>query len=289
MQDGSADDTGGYRSSKSDVDAFEELWRLHSEEIGRSLGRILINEADVLDCLQDAFLAWHCITNKQEIENKRAYLFRMAINRATQMNRTRVQRGEVSLTSILEEEMPIATPLEQVEEGERIQQVKDAMTQLPQQLADILILKVYRRLSYDDIAQSLGLTKDQVHHRLQEARARLRELLMPEEALAQHAGDDDVIVFDKIQALPPHAQMTYLDELSAKQREFMGYRLSGLSQTDAARKMSIRPSTANGHQKRALVTARGFLAKQPVTTSPAIPLVSDGEEADSPSNKEAAM
>jgi RNA polymerase sigma factor (sigma-70 family) len=63
--------------------------------------------------------------------------------------------------------------------SERWQRVADAVTALPEPERDALILHVWEGLSYEDVADALGIPVGTVRSRLHRARRRLRELTVP--------------------------------------------------------------------------------------------------------------
>jgi RNA polymerase sigma-70 factor, ECF subfamily len=75
------------------------------------------------------------------------------------------------------------------------EQVRQAIQQLPLEFREIIILREYEELSYQEIAAVLNCPPGTVMSRLARARSRLREFLQPEflgQAVSRVPGEDDV-------------------------------------------------------------------------------------------------
>lgn len=85
-----------------------------------------------------------------------------------------------------------ARPQERCEQDERLQRVNLAMDRLDPAKRAVLVLRAYEGLSYEDIAQHLGVPVGTVMSRLNRA----RRALMDEMKQDLHAVDDEPLVFD---------------------------------------------------------------------------------------------
>ena len=65
----------------------------------------------------------------------------------------------------------------------KVEQVRDAIQQLPQEFREIIILREYDELSYQEIAEVLGCPAGTVMSRLARARSRLRNILSEQQAI----------------------------------------------------------------------------------------------------------
>ncbi len=70
-------------------------------------------------------------------------------------------------------------PLQEVEQKERIQHVREALARLPEEQRAVVILHRYQGLSYQEIAETLGISLAAVESRLHRAKLKLANLLAP--------------------------------------------------------------------------------------------------------------
>jgi RNA polymerase sigma-70 factor (ECF subfamily) len=83
--------------------------------------------------------------------------------------------------SVVEDELPdrSETPMEGMIDNEMTQQVRKAISRLPDHFRAALVLCEYENLSYVDIAKSLGASVPQVKTWIHRARRQLEEMLRP--------------------------------------------------------------------------------------------------------------
>lgn len=130
------------------------------------------NQEDAQDVVQDAFLQYY--TCKKEFENEqhiRAWLIRIVINKAKNMNRTFWRRNKLSLEDYMET-LTFETP-----ESETL---FETVMGLPEKYRIIIHLFYYEDYSVHEIADILNISESNVKIRLMRARALLKEVLMEE-------------------------------------------------------------------------------------------------------------
>jgi len=132
---------------------FDVLVDAHAGEIYAYLWRMLQNEQDAEDCLQDGFLKAYLAYDRLDgPANYRAWLYRIAGNTA----RTRL-RGRLRTGILLSVEPPDSSlPIEQqVENKFQLEAVMNAIEALPYKQRESLILRKYQDLSYEEIGTIL--------------------------------------------------------------------------------------------------------------------------------------
>lgn len=164
---------------------FDSLVGAHSAEIFAYLWRMVRDEADAEDCLQEAFLrAYRAYGRLDGRAHHRAWLYRIATNVAlTHLKR----RGrEAGRTTPLLPELPDADPspdeVENPLQGAALQRetlaaVTEAVERLPAQQRAALILRKYHDLSYAEIAETLQCSKEAARANVYQALKRLRKEL----------------------------------------------------------------------------------------------------------------
>jgi RNA polymerase sigma-70 factor, ECF subfamily len=166
-----------------DCRAFGDLVRLHRVGVVNVVYRMCGDAALAEDAAQECFVrAWsHLYQFRSTPDAEHAFrnwLYRIATNCALNLLRQE-QRGP--LLGVQGAELPLADPQPgpegRVEESERARVVQRAVLALPEASRVVLILREYEALSYQEIAQVLGIPIGTVMSRLNYARCRLRERL----------------------------------------------------------------------------------------------------------------
>jgi RNA polymerase sigma-70 factor (ECF subfamily) len=186
------------RMQAGDAGAFEACVRAH---IGRLLAvarRILNNDEDARDAVQDAFLsAFKEIGRFAGRSRLGTWLHRIVVNAALCRLRSRQRHPERSIEDLLphfgDDEHQIeppapwkATPETVLRQQESCALVQRCIGQLTEIYRTVLLLRDIEGLDTDEAAQSLGTTPRVVKTRLHRARQALRALLDP------HFRGDDI-------------------------------------------------------------------------------------------------
>jgi RNA polymerase sigma-70 factor, ECF subfamily len=172
-----------------DPDAFETLVRLHAPRLLAVSRRMLDNEEDARDAVQDAFVsAFRSIDRFQGHSKISTWLHRIVVNMALMRLRTRRRKPEESLDPLLpvfteegHHAQPFAAweePVDRLAEREETRRlVRDAIVGLPEQYREVLVLRDIQELDTNETARELGITPNAVKIRLHRARQALRTKL----------------------------------------------------------------------------------------------------------------
>jgi len=132
---------------------FQVLVEAHAGEIYAYLWRMLQNEQDAEDCLQDAFLkAFLAYDRLDGPANHRAWLYRIAGNTARTRLRARLRTGVLLLEDLPNSEPPVE---QQALNQLQLDEVRVAIETLPYKQRESLILRNYQDLSYEEIGTIL--------------------------------------------------------------------------------------------------------------------------------------
>ena len=134
--------------------------------------QICKNREDAEDVVQDTFLQYH--TNKKEYESEehiRAWLLRVAINKAKNVNLTFWRRNKQPLEDYIED-----LTFETKEAGNLF----EAVLALPEKYRVVIHLFYYEDYSVKEIAGVLKVSESNVKVRLSRGRMMLREALKEE-------------------------------------------------------------------------------------------------------------
>lgn len=157
--------------------AFEELFRRHYEELFFYTCRYLWRREDAEEVVQDVFV--HLWEKRREIQissSVKAYLYAAVRNRAINHLKSRWAR-EVPLP--LEAAAQLADKTAEQESGQQplMSLLQQGIASLPEQCRIIFQLSRQAGLTYDEIAEELGISKETVKSQVKIALRKLRDFL----------------------------------------------------------------------------------------------------------------
>jgi RNA polymerase sigma-70 factor (ECF subfamily) len=174
-----------------DDDAFEVCVRTYYTRLLVVARRILRNEEDAQDAVQEAFLsAFKQIGHFKGLSRLGTWLHRITVNAALGRLRGLQRHPEKSLEDLLphfgegEHQLgpPVpwkATPPTVLEQQESCELVRRCINQLPEGYRTVLLLRDIEELDTEETALALGTSPGVVKTRLHRARQALRSLLDP--------------------------------------------------------------------------------------------------------------
>ncbi len=180
-----------------DAAAYEDFVRRYGTALLVVARRILGNEEDARDALQDAFLsAFKQIDRFDGRARLGTWLHRIVVNAALMRLRQRRRHPERSIDALLphftDDEHQIDPPArwpdsaeEQAQRGELLALVRQKIDHLPEDYRTVLLLRDIEELDTEDTARLLGTSRGVVKTRLHRARQALRTLLDPHVRKAQ--------------------------------------------------------------------------------------------------------
>jgi RNA polymerase sigma-70 factor (ECF subfamily) len=167
-------------------DSMDELFKRYRSVAYRVAHRLLGNEADALDAVQEAFVkALVHLPSFQGRSSFKTWLLRVVSNAALDLGRRRGRRETLSLYAAGPKAKEEYEPLTHPEPGARLQRqdlrrkLQEALAHLPAAQRQTFVLHAEAELSYREVAETLGISIGTVMSRLYYARQRLRVLLEP--------------------------------------------------------------------------------------------------------------
>ena len=131
------------------------------------------------------------VENKEPIRNWPALLKRLAVARA--LERLRQRRREANRRETLPEgggaDASAADPVQAAEADELAEHLREALSELDARQSEVFCLSCLEGLSYQQIAEQVGVTLNHVGVLLNRARTHLRELLQAHSPTAQNASE----------------------------------------------------------------------------------------------------
>jgi RNA polymerase sigma-70 factor, ECF subfamily len=168
---------GAAISADEFVRAFNEV----RAELVSTLFYLLGNHEDAQDAAQDAFIkCWRTRESLAEVRNLRAWIFRVALNTAKDLQRSAWRRRSRPLTSATPHgETTEVSPPQALEEKEDLERLQTALLELRDEEQAIFLLRQNGDLSYEEIAElrrcPVGTVKTQMRSALQKLRRVLQE------------------------------------------------------------------------------------------------------------------
>ena len=161
------------------VIAFNEL----RDELVSTLVYMLGNRDDALETVQEAFLkCWRARDSLGEVQNLRAWIFRVGVNTARDVQRSawsrRVQslNGDEHMISAREE-----TPGNAMDDHEALDRLRSAIGRLRQDEKEVFLLRQNGNLTYEQIAEIRSQPVGTVKTQMRSALSKLRKVLNPSE------------------------------------------------------------------------------------------------------------
>ena len=154
--------------------SLEELIGLHQKSLYAAAFNICRNADDANDAVQDTFIQYY--TSKKQFhdqEHLKAWLLRVAINRAKDISRSFWRKNKISI-----EDCSGEIPFESQEEHDLFEEVM----KLPGKYREVIHLYYYEDLSVKEIARILRITEGSVKMRLSRGRNSLRNVFKEEES-----------------------------------------------------------------------------------------------------------
>ena len=180
-------------AASGDEGAFEALVRPHLGMLFRVIDRILGNEAESQDALQDALLTiLRELPGFQGASKFSTWAYRICVNQALMARRKRVRRREDAIEDLMprfaddghHKEVDLllewsedAEALMKVEREELKARVRSGLDRLSDDQRAVFVLRDLEGWDTDEISQHLGITRELVRQRVHRARLALRAML----------------------------------------------------------------------------------------------------------------
>jgi RNA polymerase sigma-70 factor (ECF subfamily) len=170
------------RYAAGDREALEELFRRHRSVAYRVAYRLLGNDADALDAVQDGFIkALTHLPGFQGRSSFKTWLLRVMSNAALDFGRQRRRRETLSLDGVVDSEgdtpHTFFDPALGLERADLRQLLNQALATLSEAQRRTFVLHADGELSYREVAEVMDISIGTVMSRLFYARQKLRAFL----------------------------------------------------------------------------------------------------------------
>jgi len=162
------------RAAGGDLQAFEALVRRYQLPIFRLCLGILGNRSDAEDAAQDTFFtAWRALGRFRADARFSTWLYRLATNRCLKQ----LSRRPVPSVELTERPGSHGQPEAEYEARQRLEATAAAVARLSPERRVPLILREVEGLSYNEIAEVLGVSMTAVKSRINRARGEVARTL----------------------------------------------------------------------------------------------------------------
>ena len=186
-----SDETLAARAAAGDARAFEEIVTRYQRRVFGLVCRLIGDDTDAADVLQDTFLQVHKHLGSFRGDAKfGTWLYRVATNAALMHRRSRGRRPVESLDDYLPRfdvggvhaatpaELQVAGHADELIDRRRLaEKAREALARLPDAYRDPFVLRDLEELSTAEVAEVLGLQPAAVRQRVHRARLMLRGYL----------------------------------------------------------------------------------------------------------------
>lgn len=195
------DDALVARAKTGEFASFEELVGRHEERVYRLAMRLVRNETDAQEVVQETLLsAWRNLPRFEGKSQFGSWVYRIAANAALMLLRSRRRHPQVSFDEVGEQALEEAPPEqasgfgagvdwsrrpdEQLQSSELRRHIQAAVDALPDSTRTVFLLRDVDGLSTEETAEALDITVPTVKTRLHRARLALRRTIS--EYFARH-------------------------------------------------------------------------------------------------------
>jgi RNA polymerase sigma-70 factor (ECF subfamily) len=140
---------------------FKEIVRRYDQRLYNAMLSYLGEREEALDVTQEAFLAaFRAYSKFRGQSDPFTWLYRIAVNIAKRRYQRRRRREELRLhhapVAAGEQEVDLQTPETQLLEQEKARLLREAISQLPEDQREAIVMAYIDHMSYEDIARLQG-------------------------------------------------------------------------------------------------------------------------------------
>jgi RNA polymerase sigma-70 factor, ECF subfamily len=160
-----------------DILAFDQVYELYSHKLFSFIFKILKNEAEVDDIVQEVFVKiWESRNKLEDYKLLNSYIFTIAYNNSIDLIRKRISNNNY-LEHLKNSATINFTPsiIGQIEFNELNIQVEKLIANLPERQKQVYLLHREEGLTYPEIAEKMGISKNTVENHMVKALKYLRQ------------------------------------------------------------------------------------------------------------------
>lgn len=171
-------------SATAECSVGDALVRAFNEARGELVGTLVYllgSQDDAHDAAQETFMkCWRNLEELGQVQNLRAFIFRVAMNTATDMRRSAWRRKAKPMGEVDMYAAPQSSTAERMEHQEQVDRLRQAIRTLRPEEQEIFLLRQNGEMTYEAIAElrcvPVGTVKTQMRTALQKLRKLLEEV-----------------------------------------------------------------------------------------------------------------
>jgi len=156
---------------------WQIIIKKHGPAVWQTAYRLLGNHADAADCFQETFVSALDFCRRHRVRNFSGLLARLTTTRAIDQLRRRFRRAQSETDfedySSVKSEYPC--PSQHAQQKELTSMLRESLSELPPQEAQVFCLRYLNDMSYRQIAHELDIKANTAGVLLHRARAKLRK------------------------------------------------------------------------------------------------------------------
>ena len=177
------------KAQHGDPEAFEQLITPLEQLIWRICWHYTGNRESAEDCGQETMIRiWRSLDNYRGDCALESWVYRIAANCCMDYLRKKKRDKSVSMEPMQEQGFDPADPSpgteEQVVAADEQKRLREAITLLPEDQREALIMTQLEKVPYEEAAKLLGVSEGTIKSRVNRAKARLKEILSGERELS---------------------------------------------------------------------------------------------------------
>ena len=166
---------------------WEAVVSQHVGIVRSTVYRLVGNDADAWDCIQETFLEAVKVDRREPVRNWPALLRHLATARALDLLRVRYrqrdrQSPDVDPAQAMSRE---PNPSSQAEASELAERLRVAVGQLPRRQAEVFCLSCFEQMTSEEVGEQVRISPTAARMLLSRARRRLERLLKPSGGVPQ--------------------------------------------------------------------------------------------------------
>ena len=171
---------GAIIMAEKDRSSLLRLFVAHYAELTGYLTRRLGSPGQASEVAHDTYLRLQGLNSAPEIDNPRAYLYRVADNIALDRLRAEGRRARLLVQDDSADEQPSDAPSAEtvLEHKERLRLLAVAIDELPPRCREVFLLHKIDGLSHGEIAKRLGISRSMAEKHVMRALAYCRDRLV---------------------------------------------------------------------------------------------------------------
>jgi RNA polymerase sigma-70 factor (ECF subfamily) len=159
-------------------DLVEDWYHRWHSLVVRLLSNQLSDRSDAQDLAQEVFLRLLRVDTLDLVKSPRAYVYRVAVNVAGEW-RLRARQCKPHTSRELDELVSVEDLERSLEERQTGEAVRRALEELPPTLQQVLVLHCRDNMTYEQIADRMGVTRRMVKRYVAKGYAEMRERMTP--------------------------------------------------------------------------------------------------------------